>query len=100
MQDELRQLAKELQESKAGQAPGQARLQQMYGELEVARRQLAEGKLRTNKLNEAIQQVRKVWGPQKVISARCASTCSGCWFWFDQNSVRCDMLACWACGSA
>jgi hypothetical protein len=57
MQDELRQLAKELQESRAGQAPGHARLQQMYGELEVARRQLAEGKLRTNKLNEAIQQV-------------------------------------------
>lgn len=62
LQEEKQQLAKQLQESKAAQAPQQARLQQMYGELEVARRQLAEGKLRTSRLNEAIQQVRHtIW---------------------------------------
>jgi peptidoglycan hydrolase CwlO-like protein len=76
LQKEKQQLAKELQGVKAGQAPQQARLQQMYGELEVARSQLAEGKLRINKLNETIQQVRRcvqagktgvVWGVQSRV---------------------------------
>jgi hypothetical protein len=57
LQDEKQQLAKDLAEAKAAAAPGAARLQQMYGELEVARRQLAEGKLRSTKLQETIQQV-------------------------------------------
>ncbi|WIA34425.1 hypothetical protein OEZ86_012759 [Tetradesmus obliquus] len=56
LQEEKQQLAKELQQTKAAQAPQQARLQQLYGEMEVARRQLAEGKLRSSKLHEAIQQ--------------------------------------------